>query len=290
MSTHDPAHRKTVDVLDSKMAYVDAGTGDPVVFLHGNPTFSFLWRNILPTVSEFSRCLAPDLIGMGHSGKLAGGEYRFVDHARYLDAWFESLGLNERVTLVVHDWGSALGFDWAARHPDAVKSIVYMEALVMPMSSDQWPAAMLPLFQALRSPAGEEMIIQNNVFVEGLLPGAINRGLTAEEHDAYRAPYTAGGETRRPTLAWPREIPFDGSPPDVAKTIESYGNWLETSQVPKLFINAEPGAILTGDQREYCRTWPNQKEVTVAGTHYIQEDSANDIAVSIVKFLDDIGQ
>jgi len=285
ISTHDPSHRKNIDVLDSTMAYVDEGEGDAVVFLHGNPTSSYLWRDIIPVVSENSRCLAPDLIGMGHSGKSSSGNYRFVDHAKYLDAWFDALALNHRVTLVIHDWGSALGFHWARRHREAIRAIVYMEAIVQPLSWDQWPEAMRPLFQALRSPAGEVMVLQNNVFVEGLLPGAVMGGLTPAEHDDYRHRYVDAGEVRRPTLTWPREIPIDGEPADVALIVESYGKWLEKAKVPKLFINAEPGTILTGEQREYCRAWPHQEEATVAGLHYIQEDSGDEIAELIASFV-----
>jgi haloalkane dehalogenase len=281
----DPYRRRVVRVLDSAIAYVDTGTGDPVVFLHGNPTSSYLWRNVIPHVEPVARCLAPDLIGMGESGKAPGGSYRFVDHARYLDAWFEALGLDRQVTLVVHDWGSALGFDWGCRYPGRVRRIVYMEAIVQPITWDQWPVAARAIFQALRSPAGEEMVLQKNVFVERILPASVLRGLTEAEMAVYRRPYREPGESRRPTLAWPREIPIDGEPADVVAIVARYGRWLATSDIPKLFINADPGVILTGAQRQYCRTWPNQREITVTGSHFVQEDSPTEIGQAIARFL-----
>ena len=277
MTATDPHPRRTVDVLDSEMTYVDTGEGDPVVFLHGNPTSSYLWRNVIPHLSGQARCLAPDLIGMGDSGKAPDGSYRFADHARYLDAWFDALGLNERVMLVGHDWGSALAFHWAHRHPDRVKGIAYMEGIVRPMRWDEWPEQARNIFQAMRSPAGEEMVLQKNVFVERVLPASIMRTLTDEEFAVYRRPYLEPGESRRPTLTWPRQIPLDGEPADVVNLVQRYADWLSTSGLPKLFINAEPGIILTGAQREFCRTWPNQHEVTVGGLHFIQEDSPDEV-------------
>jgi len=273
-----------IDVLDSRMAYVEVGTGQPIVFLHGNPTSSYLWRNIWPHVVGAGRCLAPDLIGMGDSDKLPGSgphRYTFVEHRHYLDAWFERLGLTENVTLVVHDWGSALGFDWARRHADAVKGIAYMEAIVTPLSWDQWPDAATDIFKAFRSPDGEKLVLDDNVFVEGVLPGAILRTLTDDEMAEYRRPFAEPGEGRRPTLTWPRQIPVDGEPTDVVAIVEAYRDWLTTSPVPKLFINAEPGAILTGQQRELARTFPNQVEVTVSGVHFIQEDSPDQIGSAL---------
>jgi haloalkane dehalogenase len=280
----DPYQRRRVAVLDSEMAYVDSGAGDPIVFLHGNPTSSYLWRNVIPHLERLARCLAPDLIGMGQSGKSPGGSYRFADHARYLDAWFEALGLTLNVTLVAHDWGSALAFYWAHRHPDRVKGIVYMEAVVQPVTWDEWPEAARAIFQAMRSPAGEEMILEKNVFVERILPASVLRGLSDEEMAVYRRPYLQPGESRRPTLTWPREIPVEGEPADVVEIVRRYGEWLSASDVPKLFINAEPGAILTGRQREFCRTWPNQRELTVKGIHFIQEDSPGEIGQAIAEW------
>jgi haloalkane dehalogenase len=285
ISAHDPYPRQRVPVLDSDMAYVDTGTGDPIVFLHGNPTSSYLWRNVIPHVEPLGRCLAPDLIGMGESGKAPDGSYRFVDHARYLDAWFDALGLRTRVTLVMHDWGSALGFYWAYRHPDRVKALVYMEAIVKPFTWEEWPETARGIFKTFRSPAGEEVVLQKNVFVERVLPASVLRQLTEEEMAAYRRPYVHPGESRRPTLTWPRQIPIDGDPPDVTAIVEDYGKWLATSPVPKLFVNADPGVILVGAPREFCRTWPNQQEVTVRGLHFIQEDSPAEIGRAIAAFL-----
>jgi haloalkane dehalogenase len=277
--------RRRVAVLDTEMAYVDAGSGDPVVFLHGNPTSSYLWRNVMPHVEPFARCLAPDLVGMGDSGRAPGGSYGFVDHARYLDAWFEALGLARRVTLVGHDWGSALAFHWARRHPERLRALVYMEAIVRPVTWDEWPAAARAIFQAMRSPAGEEVVLQKNVFVERILPASVLRGLSPAEMAVYRAPYRDAGESRRPTLTWPRQIPLGGEPADVVAIADDYARWLSGSPLPKLFVNAEPGSILVGAQREFCRRWPNQREVTVKGSHFLQEDSPAEIGQAIADFL-----
>jgi len=286
ISPHDPYSRRHVAVLDSEMAYVDTGTGDPVVFLHGNPTSSYLWRNVIPHVEKLSRCLAPDLIGMGDSGKAANDSYRLVDHARYLDAWFDALGLTKNVTLVMHDWGSALGFYWAYRHPDQVKGLVYMEAIAKPWTWEEWPESARAIFRTFRSSAGEEVVLQKNVFVERVLPASIIRRLTEEEMAVYRRPYLEPGESRRPTLTWPRQIPLGGEPVEVVELVERYGKWLAASDIPKLFINADPGMILVGRHRAFCRTWPNQQEVTVKGLHFIQEDSPVEIGQAIARFLD----
>ncbi len=285
ISALDPYERQRVAVLDTEISYIDSGKGDPIVFLHGNPTSSYLWRNIIPHLEGLGRCLAPDLVGMGNSGKASDGSYRFVDHARYLDAWFDTLGLTKNVLLVLHDWGSALGFYRAYRHPEQVGGIVYMEALVRPVTWEEWPANARPIFQAMRSPAGEEIVLQKNIFVERILPASVLRGLTAEEMAVYRRPYLEAGESRRPTLTWPREIPVEGEPADVVKIVESYAQWLASSDVPKLFINADPGSILVGRQRDFCRTWPKQQEVTVAGLHFIQEDSPAEIGQAIANFV-----
>jgi len=280
----DPHTRRRVRVRDTDMAYVDVGAGDPVVFLHGNPTSSYLWRNVIPHVQPASRCLAPDLVGMGDSGKAPDGSYRFVDHARYLDAWFEALA-PARVTLVVHDWGSALGFHWARRHPERVRGLVYMEALVRPVAWDEWPEVARKVFQAMRSPAGEEMVLVKNLFVERILPLSVLRGLTDAEMAVYRRPYLEPAESRRPTLTWPRQIPIDGEPADVVAIVDDYARWLATSDLPKLFVNAEPGTILTGPPREFCRTWPNQEEITVRGSHFVQEDSPREIGEAVARFV-----
>ncbi len=285
ISAADPYPRARVRVLDTEMAYVDTGAGDPVVFLHGNPTSSYLWRNIIPHVVGERRCLAPDLVGMGDSGKSSSRTYRFVDHARYLDAWFDALGLTCDVVLVVHDWGSALGFHWARRHPDRVTGVAYMEAIVRPVTWQEWPETARKIFQAMRSPGGEEMVLQKNVFVERILPASVIRGLTSEEMDRYRAPYREAGESRRPTLTWPREIPVDGEPADVVQIVREYGDWLAKSPMTKLFVNADPGSILVGPQRDFCRSWPNQEEVTVRGSHFIQEDSPDEIGRALAAFV-----
>ena len=277
--------RKRVRALDTEMAYVDVGQGDPVVFLHGNPTSSYLWRNVIPHVEPLARCLAPDLVGMGDSGRSPAGRYRFIDHARYLDAWFDALGLVRNVVLVVHDWGSALGFHWARRHPDRLKGVAYMEAIVRPVSWQEWPEAARKIFQAMRSPGGEDMVLQKNVFVERILPASVIRGLSTEAMERYRAPYREAGESRRPTLTWPREIPIDGEPADVVEVVRVYGDWLAKSPLPKLFVNADPGSILVGPQREFCRTWPSQEEVTVRGTHFVQEDSPEEIGRALAAFV-----
>ena len=275
-------------VRGRRMAWTEAGSGDPVLFLHGNPTSSFLWRNIVPHVSHLGRCIAPDLIGMGDSEKLKPSgpdRYRFVEHRDFLDALLAEIGVARNVTLVVHDWGSALGFDWANRNRDAVRGIAYMEAIVRPVSWDEWPEQSRPVFSGLRSPAGEKMVLDRNVFVERILPGSIMRELSADEMAEYRRPYEDGGESRRPTLTWPRQIPIDGEPADVVEIVQSYADWLSASPVPKLFVNAEPGAILVGAPREFCRSWPNQTEVTVPGIHFVQEDSPDEIGSAIAGWL-----
>jgi haloalkane dehalogenase len=286
ISAHDPFERKRVAVLDTDMAYVDVGSGDPIVFLHGNPTSSYLWRNVIPHLSQKGRCLAPDLVGMGDSGKSPQHAYRYVDQSRYLDAWFDALSLHANVTLVLHDWGSGLGFYWAHRHSEQVKAIVYMEALVHPVSWSGFPENARGLFQAIRSPQGEKLILEQNTFVENILPASVIRHLSEEEMDTYRHPYLQPGESRLPTLIWPREIPIDGEPADTYQIMDSYARWLASStNLPKLFINADPGSLLTGALRDFCRTWPNQQEVTVKGIHFIQEDSPVEIGEAIAAFL-----
>lgn len=284
ISAADAYERHRIAFLETEISYVDTGAGEPVVFLHGNPTSSYLWRNVIPHVEGLGRCLAPDLVGMGDSGAATDGSYRFVDHARYLDAWFEALGLTN-VTLVVHDWGSALGFYWAYRHPERVRGIAYMEAVVRPLTWEEWRDESRQIFQDLRSEEGEEMVLEKNLFIEGILPSAVLRDLTEEEMNVYRRPYLEPGESRRPTLTWPRELPINGEPEDVVSIVDDYSKWLAQSDVPKLFVNAEPGAILTGSQREFCRTWPNQEEVTVRGAHFVQEDSPHEIGEAVATFV-----
>ena len=280
--------KERATVFGYRMAYHAQGDGDPIVFIHGNPTSSYLWRNILPSVTEFGRSFAVDLIGMGDSDKLhesSAFRYTFHEHYRFLRELLCQLNIIRNVVLVVHDWGSALGFHWAHEHPDAVKGICYMEAIVKPIEWQDFPDAARDVFQGFRFDAGESMVLERNIFVERILPGSILRDLTDEEMEEYRRPYLSAGESRRPTLTWPREIPIDDEPKSVVEITEQYAHWLAHSDVPKLFINAQPGAILTGPQREFCRTWPNQTEVTVEGSHFIQEDSPAQITSALSEWL-----
>jgi len=279
--------KKEIIVKGKTMSYVEMGEGDPIIFQHGNPTSSYLWRNVMPHLQDQGRCIAIDLIGMGDSDKLDNPDassYTFVQHRDYLDGALEALGVERDVTLVIHDWGSALGFDWANRHRDAVKGIAYMEGIVRPVSWEEWPEAARGVFQGFRSSAGEEMVLDKNTFVERVLPGSILRDLTEEEMAVYRRPFQNNGEDRRPTLTWPRQIPIDGTPLDVVEIVQAYADWLTEADLPKLFINAEPGAILIGAQREFCRSWPNQTEVTVSGNHFLQEDSPHEIGQTIAEW------
>ncbi len=280
--------KKTVEILGKKMTYVEAGEGDPIVFLHGNPTSSYLWRNIIPFATDLGRCIAPDLIGMGDSEKLDNSgpsRYTFVEHRNYLDELLYKLNVTENVILVIHDWGSALGFDWANRHREAVQGIAYMEAIVKPMEWSEWPEDATEIFKGFRSDAGEDMILNKNLFIEAVLPGSIRRKLSEEEMNHYRQPFINKGEDRRPTLTWPRQIPLGGEPQDVVEIVSDYSNWLSQSECPKLLVSAEPGAILKGSVLEYARSWPNQTEVTVAGSHFIQEDSPEEIGTALANFV-----
>jgi haloalkane dehalogenase len=281
-------------VLACEMTYVEVGEGDPIVLLHGNPTSSYLWRNLLPHLQPRGRCIAPDLIGMGDSDKLPDSgpcSYRFIEHRRYLDALLEALNVHERVTFVIHDWGSALGFDWANRHREAVKGIAYMEAIVRPQGWDHWDVMNMRTFlEALRSEQGEKMVLQDNFFIEKILPGAILRTLAPEEMAEYRRPFAKPGVGRRPTLTWPREIPIDGEPADTPAIVGAYAEWLKTSAVPKLFIKAEPGALLGGGANlDTARAWPSQSEVKVAGVHFVQEDSPDEIGRAIADWMGALG-
>jgi len=288
ISAEERYSKKSLPVLDRAMRYVDEGEGSPIVFLHGNPTSSYLWRNVIPHVTELGRCIAPDLIGMGDSDKLAASgpeAYSYFDHRSYLDAFLVNLGVTQDVSFVIHDWGSALGFDWAQRHIGAVRCIAYMEAIVCPLTWQDWPEAARDIFQGFRSPGGENMILEKNLFVEAVLPNAIMRKLTDAEMDVYRRPYLNPGEDRRPTLAWPRQIPIDDEPPDVTALVRGYGEWLSTCETPKLFVNADPGSILVSRPREFCRSWRNQQEVTVTGRHFVQEDSPDEIGRAVASFI-----
>ncbi|MEP3279271.1 MAG: haloalkane dehalogenase [Stappiaceae bacterium] len=273
--------KKFLTVHGKQMAYIEEGTGDPIVFLHGNPTSSYLWRNVMPHLAGKGRLIAPDMIGMGDSDKLDNSgpdRYTYTEQRTYLFGLLEQLGVSNNVTLVVHDWGSGLGFHWAHTHSDAVKGIAFMESIVAPVASwDQFPDMARDTFKAFRSPAGEELVLEQNMFVERVLPGSIIRTLSKEEMNEYRRPFVNAGEDRRPTLTWPRQIPIEEDPADVVDIVSGYSEWLTQTPIPKLFIDAEPGAILAGPARDYVRSWPNLTEVTVAGAHFVQEDSPDEI-------------
>lgn len=285
MTTSFRDKKKFATVHGKQMAYIEEGTGDPIVFLHGNPMSSYLWRNVMPHLAGKGRLIAPDLIGMGDSDKLDNSgpdSYTFVEHRKYLFALLEQLGVTDNVTLVIHDWGSGLGFHWAHTHPEAVKGIAFMEAIVETRDSwDQFPDRAREMFQALRSPAGEEMVLEKNLFVEALVPGSILRDLTEEEMNEYRRPFANAGEDRRPTLTWPRQIPIEGQPADVTEIVDAYLDWLGKTSIPKLFVNADPGVLITGAVRDRVRSWPNITEVTVPGLHFIQEDAPDEIGLAV---------
>lgn len=290
ISAEPYAEKKFLDLDGVRIAYVEQGEGDPIVFQHGNPTSSFLWRNVMPHLEGLGRLIAVDLVGMGDSDKLAEsgpGRYDFSEHAHYLEAAWRRLGVETdgRSVLVLHDWGSALGFDWARRHPAAVQAIAYMEAIVAPMRFASFQDRTRERFEALRSERGDQLVLEQNFFVEGMLPGGVIRELTEEEMSVYRKPFAAAGEDRRPTLSWPRQLPIDGDPARVVELAGQYGRWLQSSEIPKLFINAEPGMFLRGPQLEFCRTWANQTEVTVAGRHFVQEDSPHEIGEALAGFV-----
>ena len=282
------AAKKHLEINGRRMAYIDEGEGDAIVFQHGNPTSSYLWRNVMPHLEGLGRLVACDLIGMGDSEKLSPsgpGRYGYLEQRDYLHGLWDALNLGDRVVLVLHDWGSALGFDWARQHAERVQAIAYMEAIVTPLSWDDWPEGARGVFQGFRTPGGEEMILQKNMFVERILPGSVIRPLAEAEMTEYRRPFLQPGEDRRPTLSWPRAIPIQGEPPEVVQVVDDYSKWLAISPVPKLFVNADPGSILVGRQREVCRAWPNQTEVTVTGRHFIQEDSPDEIGTAVADFV-----
>jgi haloalkane dehalogenase len=283
----DPFPRSRVRVGEREMAYVDVGTGDPIVFLHGNPTSSYLWRNVIPHVQHLGRCIAPDLIGMGESDKLPDpqpGTYSFATHAGYLSRFLEQVEADRGVTLVLHDWGSALGFDWAARHPEAIRGIAFTEAIVRPLLWADWPREGKRVFQAMRGPDGERKVLDENVFVEKVLPASVLRGLSPEAHDRYRAPFRERAD-RWPTLEWPRQIPIEHVPPGVHDVVDRYGQWLAHSDVPKLFVNAEPGFLLVGRQRTVVRRWPALTEVTVPASHFVPEDAPGELGRALADWL-----
>ena len=289
MISADPRYeRKLITIKGRQMAYVDEGQGDAIVFQHGNPTSSYLWRNIMPHCEGLGRLIACDLIGMGESEKLENSgpdRYTYAEQRDYLFDLWDQIGVGDNVIFVIHDWGSALGFDWSNQNRDRVQGLAYMEAVVKTLNWSDFPDLGRKVFQGFRSEAGENMILDKNMFVERVLPGAVIRDMTEAEMNVYRKPYLAEGEDRRPTLTWPRQIPIEGEPENVCRIVDDYGAWLAQSDVPKLFINAAPGSILTGEQREFCRTWPNQTEVKVNGIHFVQEDSPDEIGQAVAEFV-----
>lgn len=286
----DPLKKKHTQVLGARMAYVEHGEGDPIVLIHGNPTTSYLWRDVIPQLKSSGRCIAPDLIGMGDSAKIEFGPegYRFELHAEYLEAFLAAVGVESNVTLVVHDWGGPLGFDWGRRHAAAVKGVAYMETIVTPLTWEDWPEVARSIFQAMRSEAGEEIVLIKNVFVERILPSSVLEPMSEETMNVYRKPFREIGESRRPTLTWPREIPFDGEPEDVDAVVQANESWLSGPEVNKLFIKADPGFLINGRVLDRCRSWENQTEVVVPGLHFVQEDSGEEIGSAIAAWLQTI--
>lgn len=290
ISADFPYQKQFAEINGRRIAYVDTGSGDPIVMLHGNPTSSYLWRNVIPHLEDRGRVIVPDLIGQGDSDKLpvadGPGRYSFAVVYDYLTGLLQALGVEARVVLVIHDWGSALGFHWAREHPDAIRGIAYMEGIVMPVDWDDWPENAKGIFQGFRSDKGEDLVLNRNIFVEAVLPNSVLRGLTEAEMAHYRAPFSTPDD-RQPTLNWPRQIPIQGEPEHMVALVQAYADFMATSDIPKLFINADPGSILTGRPREFCRSWPNQTEVTVKGLHFIQEDSPDQIGQAIAQWLED---
>ena len=283
--------KKKISIDGKEIAYRQQGSGEPIVFLHGNPTSSYLWRNITPYLHDQASCISMDLIGMGDSDKLDNPDtnsYRFEEHFYYVEKAIKALTNNKKITLVVHDWGSALGFHWSYKHPELIKGIAYMEAIVKEMTWDDWDKNAKSIFQGFRSDVGEDLVLEKNYFVEKVLPGSIIRTLDADEMNEYRRPFLSSGEDRRPTLSWPREIPIEGEPGNVCQIVNEYAQWMKTNNIPKLFINAEPGAITTGKIRDFCRSWKNQTEVTVKGIHFIQEDSPDEIGKALSKWYKEL--
>ena len=283
--------KKKISIDGKEIAYHQQGSGEPIVFLHGNPTSSYLWRNITPYLHDQASCFSIDLIGMGDSDKLDNPDtssYRFEEHFYYVQEAIKTITNNEKITLVIHDWGSALGFHWSYMHPELVKGIAYMEAIVKEITWDDWDKNARSIFQGFRSDAGEKLILEKNYFVEKVLPGSIIRSLESDEMNEYRRPFLSSGEDRRPTLSWPREIPIEGQPENVCKIVNEYAEWMKTNNIPKLFINAEPGSIITGRIRDFCRSWKNQTEVTVKGIHFIQEDSPDEIGKALSKWYKEL--
>jgi len=272
---------KFLEVLDSKIHYLDQGEGTPFLFLHGNPTSNYLWRNIIPHVVPLGRIVAPDLIGMGKSGK-PDIDYTFADHYRYMDAFIKELEL-QNVILVIHDWGSALGFNYAMQNPDNVKGIVFMEALYQPSSWKNFPSSAYLIFKLFRNPImGKLMIMNRNFFVEKVLPKFTVRQLTKEEMDHYRQPYP-DKKSRKPLYVWPNQIPIDGKPRETYDVVTQYNKFLQESEIPKLLLWAKPGAIITEQAVEWIKSHFKNLEDNYIGKslHYVQEDQPDAIGKAI---------
>ena len=284
--------KSSVNIDGQKLAYIDVGEGTPIVMLHGNPTSSFLWRNIIPHLNDLGRVIVPDLIGHGDSDKLpvsmGPDRYTFENTFEYIDKILNKLEINQDITLILHDWGSALGFYWAMKNPEKIKAICYMEAIVSPINWSDWPEQARGIFKGFRSAKGEDLILKRNMFIEAVLPSSIIRKLTKDEMDEYRKPFLNEND-RQVTLNWPRQIPIEGEPSHMFRLVSSYADWISNDgDIPKLFINADPGSILIGNQREFCRGWKNQTEVTVNGLHFIQEDSPHEIGEAISSWMRNI--
>ena len=288
--------KKRTNVRGVDIAYYEGGSGDPIIFLHGNPTSSYLWRNVIPHLEHLGRCIAPDMIGLGDSDPLPNsgpGVYKFATHRDYLFDFLEQVGATERVTLVIHDWGSGVGFSYAQRFPERIKGIAFMEAIIRPSTLPLPPEPQQGAFSLFRSERGEEVVLQNNFFIEQILIGGLGYFLTEADKAEYRRPFLQAGESRRPTLTWPRELPFAGGPADTTALVQSYSDWLAESELPKLFIRANPGALLSDSPNnapflEYVRSFPNQTEVQVFGTHYVQEVSPHAIGRAVADWMQGI--
>ncbi len=293
ISARMPYEKKTVEVQGHAMAYVDEGDGDPVFFLHGNATSSYMWRNIMPYLDGGGRLIAIDNIGQGDSAKLADSgpqSYTLAEHQTYIDATLEALGVTDNVTFVMHDWGGPLGLTWAQRNPDAIKGLAHCETLVCDHASyDDYPDAVGALLKRLRGPDGEQLVLEENFFVEKIFTAGVMRDIDAETMAEIRRPYAEAGEARRATLTWPRQIPIAGEPKDVADLVEGLAVWMAENSLPKLFINVAPGQIIFERDLSIIRSWPNQTEVTVRGLHHPQEDSPDDIGAALRDWYTSLG-
>jgi haloalkane dehalogenase len=283
------AEKKYMIISGQRMAYIDEGEGDAIVFSHGNPTSSYLWRNIMPASRGLGRLIACDLVGQGDSDKLPNsgpGKYDYFEQRSFMHALWDQLDLGDNVIFVVHDWGSALAFDYASKHSDRVQGIAYMESIVMPLEWSDFNESMRPAFEAMRSPAGDAMVLQENFFVESLLFGTIDPPISDAAKAEYRRPFLNPGEDRRPTLSWPRQLPFGEEPADVVEAVKSYSQWLATSPVPKLYFRAIPGVVDSSpNQVAFCRTFRHQDEIHVEGAHYIPEEAPEVVAPGVAAFV-----